>query len=469
MSDPLEVARAALTGEEVHLVGGAVRDRLLRRPLTDLDLVVAAPDAAPAARALGRAAGGPAFALSDTWGSWRVLAPDRRWQADLTPQRGGSLEADLALRDFTLNAMAEPLAGGGPIDPHGGADDLAAGRLRMVSEQAFADDPLRTVRLARLGCELRLTVDEQTLAAARRHAEGLDRVAGERVFAELKRIVTADEALAGLDLLERAGATAVVLPELSAMHGVEQTRYHHRDVHGHVMEVLQHAIALERDPGAVLGEQHGDGVRALLAQPLGDELTRGGGLRFAALLHDVAKPATQTPLPQGGHGFPGHDELGARVSRDILARLRTGERLRAHVAALARHHLRTGFLVHDRPLERRAVHAYLVACAPVAADVTLLSVVDRLATRGRKAHEAIERHLGLVRELLPEALRWQEHGPPAPLVRGDELARALGRPPGPWLADALAELAEAQYAGEITTRGQALAHVQGGEHPPAQP
>jgi len=317
--------------------------------------------------------------------------------------------------------------------------------------------------------ELRLTAEEQTLAAARRHAGGLERVAGERVFAELKRIVIADEALAGLDLLERAGATAVVLPELSAMHGAEQTRYHHRDVHGHVMEVLQHAIALERDPGVVLGEQHGDGVRALLAQPLGDELTRGGGLRFAALLHDVAKPATQTPLPQGGHGLPGHDELGARVSRDILARLRTGERLRAHVAALARHHLRTGFLVHDRPLERRAVHAYLVACAPVAADVTLLSVVDRLATRGRKAHEAIERHLGLVRELLPEALRWQEHGPPAPLVRGDELARALGRPPGPWLADALAELAEAQYAGEITTRGQALAHVQGGEHPPAQP
>lgn len=468
MSDPLEVARAALAGEEVHLVGGAVRDRLLGRPLTDLDLVVPG-DAAPAAKTLARSAGGPTFALSDTWGSWRVLASDRKWQADLTPQRGGSLEADLALRDFTLNALAEPLAGGRAIDPHGGADDLAAGRLRMVSEQAFADDPLRTVRLARLSCELGLTVERQTLAAARRHAGGLDRVAGERVFAELKRIVTADEALAGLDLLERAGATAVVLPELCAMHGVEQTRYHHRDVHGHVMEVLEHVISLERDPGALLGEEHVDGVRALLAQPLGDELTRGGGLRFAALLHDVAKPATRTPLPGGGHGFPGHDELGAGMSRDVLARLRTGERLRAHVAALARHHLRTGFLVHDRPLEPRAVHAYLVACDPVAADVTLLSVVDRLATRGRKAQEAIGRHLELARELLPDALRWQEHGPPPPLVRGDELAHALDRPPGPWLGDALAELAEARYAGEITTREEAFAHIKGGERRPSRP
>ena len=469
MSEALTVARTALAGEEVHLVGGAVRDRLLGRPLTDLDLVVAAPDAAPAARALGRAAGGPVFALSDTWGAWRVLAADRSWQADLTPRRGGCVEADLALRDFTLNAMAEPLAGGGRIDPHGGEDDLAAGRLRMVSEQAFVDDPLRTVRLARLSCELGLTVERETLAAAARHAGGLGRVAGERVFAELKRILTADEALAGLELLERAGATAVVLPEVEAMKGVEQTLYHHRDVHGHVLEVLEHVIALERDPGAILGEEHADAVHALLARPLGDELSRGGGLRLGALLHDVAKPATQMPLPRGGHGFPGHDELGARMSRDILARLRTGERLRTHVAALARHHLRTGFLVHDRPLERRAVHAHLVACAPVAADVTLLSVADRLATRGRKAREAIERHLALVRVLLPDALRWQEHGPPSPLVRGDEVARALDRPPGPWLGDALAELAAAQYAGEIATREEALAHVKRGERSPSGP
>jgi hypothetical protein len=253
------------------------------------------------------------------------------------------------------------------------------------------------------------------------------------------------------------------------MHGVEQTRYHHRDVHGHVMEVLERVIALERDPGAVLGEQHAAGVSALLARPLGDDLTRGAGLRFGALLHDVAKPVTQTPLHRGGFGFPGHDEVGARMSRDILTRLRTGERLRAHVAALGRHHLRTGFLAHARPLERRAVHAYLVACDPVAADVTLLSVPDRLATRGRKAQEAIERHLALVRELLSDALRWQEDGPPPPLVRGDELAHALVRPPGPWLGDALAELAAAQYTGEIATREEAIAHAQGSEHVPAQP
>ncbi|HEV2770905.1 MAG TPA: HD domain-containing protein [Solirubrobacteraceae bacterium] len=457
MSDALAVARAALAGHgDVHLVGGAVRDRLLGRALTDLDLVVAG-DVREAAQLLARAARGPAFPLSDAWGSWRVLAADRSWHADLTPRRGATVEDDLALRDFTLNAMAEPLAGGERVDPHGGARDLATRRLRMVSAQAFADDPLRCVRLARLACELELEPEPATVMAAARHAPGLQRVAGERVFAELCRLVGADRAVDGLHLLEAAGASAVVLPELSAMHAVEQTLYHHRDVHGHVLEVLAHVIALEREPGAVLGEEHAGAIAALLAQPLADGLTRGGALRWGALLHDVAKPVTQVPLARGGFGFPGHDELGAAMSREVLARLRTSEGLRAHVAALARHHLRAGFLVHGAPLDRGAIHDYLAACAPVAADVTLLSVADRLATRGRKADEAIERHLAVARVLLGEALRHHAEGPPAPLLRGDEVAAAAGRAPGPWLGEAMAELARAQFTGAVSSREEALA------------
>jgi len=457
VSDALAVARGALAGrDDVHLVGGAVRDRLLGRALTDLDLVVTGDAREPAQR-LARAAGGPAFALSDAWGSWRVLAGDRSWQADLTPRRGATVHDDLALRDFTLNAMAEPLAGGERIDPHGGARDLARRRLRMVSPHAFADDPLRCVRLARLACELALEPEPATVTAAARHAPGLRGVAGERVFVELRRLVGADRAVEGLLLLEGAGAGAVVLPELSAMHAVEQTRYHHRDVHGHVLEVLEHVIALEREPAAVVGEEHAGGVTALLAQPLADGLTRGGALRWGALLHDVAKPATQVPLERGGYGFPGHDELGAAMSREVLTRLRTSEKLRAHVAALARHHLRAGFLVHGAPLDRGAIHDYLTACGPVAADVTLLSVADRLATRGRKSEEAIERHLAVVRVLLGEALRHHAEGPPAPLLRGDEVAAAAGRAPGPWLGEAMAELARAQFTGTVSSREEALA------------
>jgi putative nucleotidyltransferase with HDIG domain len=260
----------------------------------------------------------------------------------------------------------------------------------------------------------------------------------------------------GIELLNTLELTAVLLPELEALKDVAQNRFHHRDVYGHTVEVLEAVIALERDPHAALGPNHAEEVAGLLAEPLADELTRGVALRLGALFHDVAKPATRKLLPDGRVSFVGHDSVGATMTREILTRLRASERLRAHVAALARHHLRLGFLVHHQPLPRQAVFGYLRACEPVEVDVTLLSVADRLATRGDRAEEAIVRHLDLARELLGEALRWRAQGPPKPLVRGDELARELGIQ-GPRLGGLLEELLEAQYAGEVSTREEALA------------
>ena len=138
-------------------------------------------------------------------------------------------------------------------------------------------------------------------------------------------------------------------------------------------------------------------------------------------------------------------------------RLRASERVRTHVAALARNHLRLGFLVHERPLDRRAVHRYLTATEPVAVDVTVLSAADRLATRGHRAEESIPPHMELARELLADALAWRAGGRPQPLVRGDDLAAQLGVGPGPRIGELLAQLAEAQFAGEVATTEEAIA------------
>jgi poly(A) polymerase len=458
----IETVREALGDAPAWVVGGAVRDRLLGRRGADDDIdIVLDGDARIAARRIARAAGGAAFELSDVFGGWRVVGPGQAWQVDVQPLQGGTLESDLAGRDLTVNAMAEPLRGGALIDHHSGEADLAARRLRMVSPGAFAADPLRTLRVARLAVDLGFEVEPATAAAARANAAGLERVSPERTFAELKRIVVSDAALEGLGLMDELGVTPVVLPELAALHGVEQNPYHHRDVYGHTLEVLESAIALERDPAATLGDELAAPVRALLAEPLADGLTRAGGLRFGALLHDAAKPATRVELPDGRIGFPRHDVDGAAMARATLARLRASEHLRAHVADLTRHHLRLGFLVHEAPLDRRAVYRYLRDTAPVAADVTLLSVADRLATRGRKADEAIARHVGLARELLTAALDERAAEPPAPLLRGDELARALEIPPGPRLGELLEAIAEARFAGEIATGEEAVALARG--------
>ena len=141
------------------------------------------------------------------------------------------------------------------------------------------------------------------------------------------------------------------------------------------------------------------------------------------------------------------------MARAALARLRASERLRSHVAALTRHHLRLGFLVHEMPLDRHELYRYLLKTEPVEADVTLLSVADRLATRGRKADEAIaQAPRARARRCWPRRSRVVPPGPQPPLVRGDELAAELGIARGPELGELMSQIAEARFAGEVSTR-----------------
>jgi len=450
-SDALE-AVAALAGR-AWLVGGALRDRLLERPTADLDVAVEGDPRGVAAQ-LARRISGHRFALSEGFGAWRVIARDRSWNIDLLPLAGSSIEADLARRDLTVNAIAQPLPAGELIDPFGGLDDLRARRLRMVSATAFEDDPLRTLRLARLATELDFTIDPNTLGAARRSARGLSRVAPERSFAELRRIIICPRVVAGLRLLGELEITPVLLPELAALRGVEQSHYHHLDVYEHTLAVVDQAVQLQRAPERVLGE-HAPAVDEFLSAPLANELTRWQALRFGALLHDIAKPQTRAVSEQGRVTFIGHDAAGQRSASEILLRLRASQRLAEHAASLTRHHLRLGFLVHQAPLSRRAVYRYLRDTAPVQVDVTVLSVADRLATGGARSEEAIARHLALAEQLLGEALRWVA-APPRPPIRGDRLADALGITPGPRLGSILAELEEASFAGEIVSEAEAL-------------
>ena len=456
-AEAVRTAREAL-GElsgGVWLVGGAVRDALLGRPLVDLDLAVE-DDPQRAARALARAVAGPAFPLSEAFGAWRVIDRENGRCYDVSPLQGATIGEDLGKRDFTVNAIAIPLAGGEPIDPAGGIADLEAGVLRVLGPGAYAADPLRPLRLVRLQAELGLVPDPETERLTREAAPRLVEPSAERVFAELRRLLLAPGAVAALQLAERLGVLAAVLPEVAALRGVEQSRFHHLDVYEHTLEVLRRQIELEGRLEELFGEL-GPPLRDVLDQPLADELTRLGALRLGALFHDVAKPDTRGTRPDGRITFIGHDSVGQEKVAGILRRLRTSERLRTFVAGLVRHHLVLGFLVRERPLSAAAVYAYLKNCAPVEVEVTVLSCADRLATRGDNAERAIAAHLELARELMGPALAWRASGPPKPPVRGDELADALALEPGPELGGLLARLEEATYTGEVRTRDDALA------------
>ena len=196
----LERARKALSGEEAWIVGGAVRDELLGRPLLDLDIACREPEAA------ARRFGGPVFPLSERHGAWRVALDGGR-TVDFTPLQDG-IEDDLSTRDFTINAIARPLDGGDPVDPFGGRADLDRRVLRAVAPTIFQDDPLRLLRAVRLEDELGFRLDAETERLIREHASLVDRPAGERIFAELVRLRPQGfERLDELGLLEPLGGT----------------------------------------------------------------------------------------------------------------------------------------------------------------------------------------------------------------------------------------------------------------------
>jgi tRNA nucleotidyltransferase/poly(A) polymerase len=241
-----ELVEEILRGEEAWVVGGAVRDELLGRPVVDLDVSCRDPEAA--ARADARVGGGAPFALSDRWGAWRVVLEDGR-TVDFTLLRDG-IEDDLVSRDFTVNAIAVPVGGGDHVDPFGGRADLESRTLRAVTATVFADDPLRLLRAVRLGDELGFRLDAETERLVREHAALVTRPAGERILGELERL-SAD----GYRRLDELGLLA--------------------PLGGHVDERLDRADTPQLQLVAVLGAE-------LERLPVSNELRRFAGRLLAA-------------------------------------------------------------------------------------------------------------------------------------------------------------------------------------------
>ena len=344
-------------------------------------------DAEGPARALADAVGGPVFALSETFGAWRVLDRRRGVTYDLTPLQGEDIQADLrpARADAQRDGPAR-WAAASCWTPSAAGRTWRLGRCAWSSEDALERDPLRTLRVARFAAELGFTADPGTEAAVGRHAARLTEAAPERIWAELRHLVCADGVLEGLALAERTGVLAEVLPELvgAAQRGAEPLPPPRR-LRPHRRRAGPHCWSSSAIPRAVFGDLGARGSRRCWPRPLADELTRGQALRFAALLHDVGKPATRGERPDGRVTFIGHDATGDEMVHAACRRLRASSRLASFLGAVTRHHLVLGFLVHQRPLSRRDVYRYLRTVDPVEVEVTLFTCADRLATRGRNA------------------------------------------------------------------------------------
>ncbi len=480
----------------IWVVGGHVRDRLLGRPSHDLDLIV--PEGGiRLARAVAVAFSGASFVLDDVRDVGRAILRDEAGQAlevDVARLRVPELLDDLALRDFTVNAIVWDLspAGAGPFyfDPFDGRADLTRGLLRAVTEGAFRDDPLRMLRAVRMVAELGFRIEGATFNLIRRDAELLPLVAPERVRDELLRVLAAPGAWQHVRLLYELGLLAQVLPEAAVGAGVTQSSPHYQDVFDHSRSVLWHvegilallwpehgyAVSAETsgDPAipaasdcwtdlAALLSTYAEELRAHLLLPLASGHSRRTLLTWAALAHDWGKPAKRIVADNEQVHFYGHEHWGALLAEARLTALRFAGDEIAYVARLVDLHMRPGLMASAGPPSRRAIYRFFREADTTGPDCVLLSLADGMATRAAMPDpEHWRARLETAGALLEAYFRQRdERVNPPPLLNGRQIMAELGLAPGPLVGALLDALREAQAVGEVNTAEEARAWLAG--------
>lgn len=478
------------------LVGGYVRDRLLGRTTNDLDIVVT-EGAIDLARALADDFGGVFFVLDRDRDVGRVIlrkGGSKPVVVDVARLRAPSLSEDLRLRDFTVNAMALDIGPGtGDVclfDPFGGRTDLDIRLLRVVTEGAFRDDPIRMLRGVRLSAELSFRIDAATLSLMRAEAPLLVSTSAERVRDELWRIMGASGAWRHVRLLAATGLLQVVLPEFAALIGVGQSPPHYQDVFDHTRSVVAHLEGIyailwprgaHRRPEAEDGDTTAiaeDGrwvelenalqpfladLRSHLCLPLASDRLRRDALLWAALAHDWGKPAMRTIDPDGRTRFFAHDRWGALLVRTRAQALRFSADEVTYLYRVAAHHMRPGLLAHDFPPSRRAIYRFFRDTQGTGPDCVLLSLADHMATRALDPDPVPwERRFATSQLLLNAYFRErQAQVEPVPLLDGRQIMAQFGLAPGPRVGQLLEDLREAQAAGEVRSADDAIAWLMG--------
>lgn len=461
-----------------YLVGGTVRDILLRRKTLDIDIAIG-DDPFEVGRDLARARAGVFVALDAENHVARVVI--REWQIDLAPLRG-DIGSDLALRDFTINAMAVDLAllsqwlGTGQdeeslpelvIDPYRGLKDLREGVIRMVSPEGFTRDPTRLLRAFRFRAELGFSISLDTKGEIAALSHKVGEVPGEKLHDELIKIFALPASASVLLEMDEVGILGVIFPEIMPAKGVSQPVEHHWDVFHHsVMAVDSAGFVVHRGEWPYVGANvlelipWTDEISAHFNSKVGAHSERYTLLKVAALLHDVAKPETKAMATSGRTRFLGHAERGAEMTLAILGRLRFSNKESELISRIVRYHMRPTQLSQSGLPTDHAIYRYFRDTLDAALDTVFFSLADHLASRGPDLRvDSFREHAELASYLVQ---KYYEPGGVARLrrlVNGHDLMREFGLSPGPIIGRLLEAIREAQAMGRVQSREDAIAYA----------
>jgi poly(A) polymerase len=423
-------------GRRLYLVGGAARDALLGRPVRELDFTTdARPDEIK--QLVRRSGVADIYTVGEKFGTigaiFRGEGPGEPLHAEITTFRseryqpysrkpsvefGDSLEGDLKRRDFTINAIAVEVTRPEAvlIDPHGGREDLDRRLIRAVGEpdERFSEDPLRLLRAVRFATQLDFRIEPPTAAAMRRNAAELGWIPKERTHPELRGILLAERVAEGIVMLCDFGLVDHLVPELLAMRGMHEDTARHKDVFEHTLRVVENVPAEET-------------------------------LRWAALLHDVAKPRTRT-IENGEVHFHRHELVGAKMTRKILGNLKYSRELIEDVSHLVELHLRPN--AYESDWTDGAVRRLMREAGPNLERLLLLSRAD-VTSRRTERRRAADRRVNELQARCEELQRQADVAKLTSPLDGNELMAMFGRPPGPWIKPIKDHLTELVIDGEL--------------------
>lgn len=424
----------AVRGHQLWVVGGALRDEIMGRDGGDEDMATSAlPDEVQAiagalglqVNLVGQKFGTVGVGIDGRWTEITTFRGDSYGDGTRWPEVtfGGSIEEDLARRDFTVNAIGRDTVTGASLDLFGGRADIEAKLIRAVGEpiRRFEEDPLRILRGLRFASQLDFEIEPGTFDGMVATAGLLATLSQERVTSELDRLLRGAAPARALELMRTSGALHVILPELVTMHGCEQNRFHQFDVWGHTLSAVED-IGLES----------------------GRERIR----RWTALLHDLGKPAVQHRKANGEWGFYRHETVGADLAVDMLERLKMGKQDARVIVMLIRRHM-------DRPdpSVKRQVRRFMAKVEPHWRDLVALKRADNTSHtyNDDSYHDAL--FAACERAEVEEAEELRHESP----LSGEDLMMLFDREPGPWIRRVKERLSGLVLAGELAPGDRAAA------------
>ncbi len=480
-NDPLIDAMKALpNADEIYLVGGSVRDHFMQRTTQDLDF--ACKNGIETGRRLANQLGYDFFILDRERDCCRLIrrgSDGSKAHFDINGLRAPTIENDLLDRDFTINAMAIPITSQKLADPCGGLADLRSRQLRMCAQHSIHNDPLRILRAVRFCAQFSFRMDAGLISAIRSEIPSLAKVSAERVRDELHKIFEGPRPALGLDLMDKLEILEFLFPEIAPLKEQAQSAPHVQNVWPHTVSVIKQLKQIMDVAANEYNEEKANAdlftgllvlklgrfrqqLRAHFSEQRSEGRSRAGNLIFAALFHDIAKPACASIEDSGRIRFFGHDEAGEGTTARIAEQLKLSANESTAVSRIVRNHMRMHFLANraeagDLP-SRKQIYRYFRKLGTEGVDLVLLSLADLRATYEQTLTQQKWRASLDVAEALLAA--WYEQkdqivSPPA-LVNGHQLMQQLGLEPSEMLGKLLEAIREGQASGEIHTKEEAL-------------